>query len=243
LDPAGATKGDALIFDTDDNKWHPDSTRDYRSRIQVAAVNDGLAASWIGDSHAKFTFTGITINLKGRYADPGDGGVPGGDTLFQNYEIPEGDIKEWQVTALYRGYDWRIRGSFVFILPATISNGYHGYTTNVYQALHVQFTGASQNLWHGPFSYDDRDGYGRTQAPYKRFANVVDNVCYAGDVSGHYICTPRINGIWLGDDDHWFYQFTRANARLMPGIFTPSRKFAISFDVQAPGYTNIITNP
>ena len=243
LDPASAVKGDAFIFDTADSKWHPDSTRNYRSRIQVAAVNDGLAASWTTAPYAKFTFTGIQINLKGRYATPGDGGVPQGNTLFQTYVIPTGDIEEWQVTALYRGYDWRIRGSFVFTLPASISNGYGGYTTNVFQALHVQFTGASQNLWYGTLSYSQHDGCGRSQAPYKRFANVADNVRYAGDANGHYICTPRTNGIWLGDDDHWFYEFTRADGRTMPGIFTPSRKYAISFDVQAPGYPNVVANP
>lgn len=243
LDPASAVKGDAFIYDTADSKWHPDSTRSFRSRIQVAAVNDGLAASWLGSPSSKFQFTGIQIDLKGRYATPGDGGVPQGNTLFQTYTIPTGDIEEWQVTALYRGYDWRIRGSFVVKLPTSISNGYGGYTTNVFQALHVQFTGASQNLWYGNLSYFQHDGSGRTQAPYKRFANLADNVRYAGDAHGHYICTPRTNAIWLGDDDHWFYEFTRSDARSMPGIFTAGRKYAISFDVQAPSYNNIVSNP
>ena len=238
--PSGAVKGDALIYDTADSKWHPDSLLTFRSGIQIDTKNDGMAASWLGAPYAKWQFTGITITLYGRYADPNDPYVPQGNTLFQEYVIPPGSIEEWQVTAHYNGWNWNIRGSFAVILPSTISNGYGGYTTNLYQALLVQFTGASQNLWYGRLSYSQYEGVGRTMAPYKRFANTTDNVRYAGDASGYYICTPRTNGIFLGDNDHWFYEFTRANARTMPGIFTPGRKYAISFDVQAPSYNNVI---
>jgi len=240
LDPVGAVKGDALIFDTADNKWHPDSSLAFRPRLQINTKNDGLAASWIGAPYAKWQFTGIEINLCGRYADIGED-APQAATRFQYYVIPSADIEEWQVTAVYNGWNWNIRGSFVVKLPNSISNGYNGYTTSIYQAMWVKFLGAPQNLWHGRLDYYSRDGLGRTMAPYKRFANLADNVRYAGDQSGFYICTARENGIFLGDHDHWFWEFTRDDARLMPGIFTPGRKYAISFDVQAVSYTNVIT--
>lgn len=240
LDSVGAVKGDALIFDTADNKWHPDSSLSFRPRLQINTKNDGQAASWIGAPYAKWQFTGIEINICGKYADIGEN-APQAATRFQYYAIPSEDIEEWQVTAVYNGWNWNIRGSFVVKLPNSISNGYNGYTTNVFQAMWVKFLGVSQNLWYGRLDYFSRNGLGRTMAPYKRFANLTDNIRYAGDQSGYYICTARTNGIFLGDHDHWFWDFTRDDARTMPGIFTPGRKYAISFDVQAPSYDNVIT--
>lgn len=242
--PASAVKGDVLVYDTADSQWKPCSIRAFKSRQVIEALNTGFASNW--NPNAEYEFTGIQCNLKGRYADPGDGGVPQGNTLFQTYTIPGGDIPEWHVDAVYRAGSWHIRGRVVFILPASISNGYGGYTTTIYQAMQIRFTGPG-NLWYGPVSSTQYDGCGRTLAPFKRFASTSDDVNYAADQKGYFVCSPNGlitgNGIWLGDEDFWFDEFTRSNARTMPGIFTPSRKYAISFDVMAPSFTNVFPNP
>lgn len=241
-DPTSALKGDVLVFDTSDSEWKPSSQRAFKSRQVIEALNKGFASSWHPD--AEYQFTGIQCNLKGRYADPNDGGVPQGNTLFQTYQLPSGNVPEWHVDAVYRGGNWYIRGRVVFILPASISNGYGGYTTNVFQAMSLHYTGPG-NLWYGGAS--NYNGMGRAMAPFKRFANTTDDVNYAADLKGYFIVSPSGlitgNNIWIGDEDFWYDEFTRANARTMPGIFTPSRKYAISFEVCAPSFTNAYPNP
>jgi len=233
----GAVKGDVLSFDTADNHWHPNSGRTFKTRLFCDAKNKGLASDW--HPGAQFPITSIQVFLYGCYATPGDGGVPQGNTLFQTVELTGASLPEAIGDAVYVDQMWRIRGSIVAIMPANMSAGYLGYTTTVFQALSVKFNCAT-NLWYGPLSYTEHNGCGRTRAIYKRFTTTADDVNYAGDETGHFICMPygsiSANRIWIGNEDTWFSEFTNADARAMPGIFTPSKKYAISFDVMAPSY-------
>lgn len=237
FDHSGAVKGDTLSFDTADSRWHPAAGRSFPTRVFCDSMNKGLASPWYPG--AEYPITSIQVYLKGRYATPGDGGVPQGNTLFQTYELTGSELPEAIGDAVYRGGMWHIRGSVVVVLPATIANGYLGYSTNVFQALYIKFNCATQ-LWYGPTSVSDHNGVGRTRAIYKRFTNTSDYVHYEGDQHGHFICIPfgviTPNGIWIGNEDTWFSEFTNADARAMPGIFTPSKKYAISFDVVAPSW-------
>ncbi|MFA7135600.1 MAG: hypothetical protein WC125_07035 [Bacteroidales bacterium] len=228
-----ALKGDVLTYDSGDLKWYPASTRAFKTRLFCEAMKKGLASQ----THpgAEYQITDVTLRLKGRYATPGDGSVPQGNTLFQTYDLSGAEVEEAEVTAVYHGQMWRIIGNIVFITPASISNGYGGYTTSIYQALQISCA-IPQMLWYGPLDYWNHNGVGRSYALYKRFASSTDNVRYAGDETGELIAMPYGvgNAIWIGSKDTWFYHITRDDARSMPAILLPSRKYAISFDVMAP---------
>lgn len=238
IDPSNAQDGDSFIFTTDDSKWHPASQVSVLPYV-VKKARKGLRYSDQGLSHDTQVFDGIVASLYGRYADPNDTQVPGGDSSFARYDLPSSDIVEWHLDAMYYGENMLIRGGIVFETPETII-GYQGYVTNVFTNLRIWplINGEAPGLgtftlWGGAINFNNWDRMGRVLAPFKRVAS-GENYRYASQGTGSLICFPLYNtSIVFGSEDTWDQMQTRPNARTMPSVFEPSKRYAISFEVSA----------